>query len=409
MCKDTQKTLVKCLMHWKEFSETYEKMKDWLNNCEKRIEDENKKGEKRTPEDLQIARDLFAEATNQKLVLEELSDRCENLMEMCACIWVRDKTVQLQANYTQILTAIQTLLSHVEKNLSDHTEFIKARDEFENWLKRSHGTIQDSIGFGDEAQIRDRFETVKMVGQRLTEGQLLMTKMQEAFAKVVETTPGDQEEVLREEVTNLKASWEQLTMDLNSVQAQLKSQLRRWGDFNENQNHFKTWLLETEETLSEVPNTKGELGEMKTQMEKLKHQQGEIDEKGEEIETLLKESEQLSEWANNKKYEEDVKKLKVRWEDLLKKCKSRQDQVDKEIAEYCAYHQKLQDTEKWLLQISFQLMAHNSLYINSREQTEEQVAQHENLLGECRTILTYFKMYLHRIFLPSFLLLILLL
>jgi hypothetical protein len=45
--------------------------------------------------------------------------------------------------------------------------------------------------------------------------------------------------------------------------------------------------------------------------------------------------------------------------------------------EYTAYHQSLQDTEKWLLQISFQLMAHNSLYITNREQTQEQISQHE--------------------------------
>jgi hypothetical protein len=51
--------------------------------------------------------------------------------------------------------------------------------------------------------------------------------------------------------------------------------------------------------------------------------------------------------------------------------------LPKSSQEYTAYHQLLQDTEKWLLQISFQLMAHNSLYITNREQTQEQIFQHE--------------------------------
>lgn len=382
MCKDTQKTLTKCIAFWKDFADTYDKMKDWLSDCEKRVEVENQKGEKRTPEDLEIARNLLTEATNQKIVLEELNDRCESLMDMCACNWVRDKTVQLQGVYTHTLTAIQSLLSRVEKNLSDHTDFIKARDEFDIWLTRSHGTVQDCIGVGDEAQTKDRLETVKLVSQRLTEGQLLMSKMQDAFAKAVETTPGDQQDFLREEVARLRASWEQLNIDLNSIQAQLKSTLSRWEDFNENQNRFERWVVEKEEVLNETPNTKGELGEMKTLLERLRHLQDEIDGKGEEISDLLKDAQQLVEWSQKSGIVNKVKQLKSRWEELSKKCKSRKELIDKEIAEYCAYHQRLQDTEKWLLQISFQLIAHNSLYITSREQTQEQVSQHEALLGE---------------------------
>ena len=50
--------------------------------------------------------------------------------------------------------------------------------------------------------------------------------------------------------------------------------------------------------------------------------------------------------------------------------------LDEEITDYNAYHQALQDTEKWILQTSFHLMAHNSMYITAREQTEEQITKH---------------------------------
>ena len=44
----------------------------------------------------------------------------------------------------------------------------------------------------------------------------------------------------------------------------------------------------------------------------------------------------------------------------------------------------MQETERWLLQISFQLMAHNSLYITTREQTQQQLEQHETLLDQIK-------------------------
>ena len=45
----------------------------------------------------------------------------------------------------------------------------------------------------------------------------------------------------------------------------------------------------------------------------------------------------------------------------------------------------MQETEKWLLQISFQLMAHNSMYITTREMTQQQLDQHEQLLDEIKS------------------------
>lgn len=56
--------------------------------------------------------------------------------------------------------------------------------------------------------------------------------------------------------------------------------------------------------------------------------------------------------------------------------------MEREIHEHLTYQQSLQDTEKWLLQISFQLMAHNSLYITNKEQTQEQIVQHDSLLSD---------------------------
>lgn len=54
------------------------------------------------------------------------------------------------------------MVSKVEKNLSDHTEFIKAKEEFEIWLKTAHGTVNDCIGVGDEAGTRDKLETIRV-------------------------------------------------------------------------------------------------------------------------------------------------------------------------------------------------------------------------------------------------------
>lgn len=314
--------------------------------------------------------------------MEELNDRCENLMEQSACAWVRDKTVNLQTEYTTLLTKIQGLVSNGEKNLSDHTEFIKAKEDLQQWLETAHGTVQDSIGVGDIETTKDKLETVKLVNNRMTEGHHLLVVLQEAFKKALNNTPPEEQDGLRNDVKILQESWDQLKIDLNSITAQLKAAIGKWEDFEESKKKMDQWIKDTEQNLDKVPPTGGELGEMKTLLEKYKHIEDEIDNKKPELDRLKSEAAELSSWAKKPAIKESVTEIEKKCNALRAKCAAKKADLESEIKDYNNYHQSLQDTEKWLLQISFQLMAHNSLYISNREQTEEQLAQHAVLLDD---------------------------
>lgn len=161
-CHEAEKTLSNCIVTWSQFTTALESMQKWINQFQGKVSDEQAK-ENKTPEDLTRCKNLVEEAIRQKPVLEDLNDKCEILMEMSACNWAREKTVQLQSAYTGLLTDAQGLVSKVEKNLSDHTEFLKAKKELEDWLQTAHGSIQDCIGVGDVAWAKDKLETAKVL------------------------------------------------------------------------------------------------------------------------------------------------------------------------------------------------------------------------------------------------------
>ena len=183
-------------------------------------------------------------------------------------------------------------------------------------------------------------------------------------------------------MAGLLSSWEQLSIDLNTVQAQLKSLLHRWDDHTEAHGKMKHWLEETENGIQEIPDTKGEFGDMKTMLERYKHIQEEVRGKKTELDHLMEEAGELSKLAKKNTPLERTRGLLKRWENLSENVDERKRLIENEIQEYNAYHAALQETEKWLLQISFQLMAHNSLYITNKEQTVSQIKQHESLLAE---------------------------
>lgn len=141
-----------------------------MDDFRARVAPEERRGDENSPEDLERCRTLMAEASQHKASVEELSDACEVLMERAAVSWVRDRTVQMQAAYSALLTSVQALVSRAQKNLSDYTEFAKAKAELEGWLQRSHGTVQSCRGVGDQAWLRDKMDTVQLVANRMTEG-----------------------------------------------------------------------------------------------------------------------------------------------------------------------------------------------------------------------------------------------
>lgn len=101
-----------------------------------------------------------------------------------------------------------------------------------------------------------------------------------------------------------------------------------------------------------------------------------------DIKHLKEESNILSSWAPNSTIKADVTDVETELKNLEDLVQERKNLLEAEIEDCSSYHQSLQDLEKWVLQMSFQLMAHNSLYITDKAQTEEQIVQHSELLQD---------------------------
>lgn len=184
-------------------------------------------------------------------------------------------------------------------------------------------------------------------------------------------------------MSELKQSWDNFTENVQNTVDLLKSALSKWEDNKERVAAFEKWLTNTEEQLSVEPDTHGELSEMKTILDSTKNLSKQIEDKGnDDLQRLMSDAQDLSSWAKTSNKPDDMNSLQVRWEKVKAECDERIENLNAEMNDYNGYYQKLQDAEKWLLQISFQLMAHNSLYITNRDQTQEQIDQHEILMAE---------------------------
>ncbi|XP_025834538.1 nesprin-1 isoform X2 [Agrilus planipennis] len=378
LCKETQDVIRKCLECWQNYGEKYNTINKWVDDYQKLSSDKLETA-KDTPQELEACKELLATIVSKKPDVEDLSDLCETLTEQSACSWIRDQTVQLQGAYINLLTSMQGLVSRIQKNLTDHSEYSKIKEDLEKWLNTAFGTVEECTGLGDENEIKEKLETLQVVSLRLTEGLHLLSKLQDAFTKLVSTTPAENQEKLRKETSDLKNKWDRLSMEINRIQSELKAGLTRWEDFREFKNQIDRWLSEMESALAEDRNTKGELSEMKTLLERYRNLNVEIVSKKQDLDRLESEAEDLKKGGVAL---EEISQFRERYEKVESNCLQKKLEIEMEMQDYNNYQQKLQEAEKWLLSVSFQLMAHNSLYITNREQTEQQINQHEVLLEQ---------------------------
>lgn len=223
----------------------------------------------------------------------------------------------------------------------------------------------------------NQFQTLS---SRVPEGEKIINLMQESFTKSSNYIPKNKQDDIFNDLTNIRAEWDLVLVKIGVTSNNLKAILNRWNVLMDTKERLNNWLREKEATLESIPHGNGEISEMKTLLERLKYLDSEIAQKAPEIDDLVDEMKFFEPFGMP---EEDFAKLQVivqRYIDLTKRCTGRIQDFEIEIRDYVAYQHQMQEIEKWLLQISFQLMAHNSLYISNYEQTKEQITQHESLL-----------------------------
>merc|ERR1719400_19045 len=216
--------------------------------------------------------------------MESLNDKCEILMEHSFSPEVRDRTVTYQSTFTNLYTTMQSLVTKAEQCMSDHTDFNKAKLEFEDWFSVAHGTVQDySNPSGSASVLKQRLDHLKGVSARMTEGQHLLNCTSESLAKVVATADSESLEEMKVTLAEMRKKLEQLNIDVSREVNAMKAAVERWDLYLASILEIDNWLNDTEENLKEIPNSRGQLGEMKTSLQRIKYSEEEIRKKKESM------------------------------------------------------------------------------------------------------------------------------
>ena len=222
---------------------------------------------------------------------------------------------------------MQSLVSRAEQCMSDHTDFNKAKEEFDEWYHIAYGTVQDSCNPNGTAQaVKQRLELIKSVSSRMTEGQHLLNCTSESLTKVLSTTDESQQEEMKNALSNMRKNCDQLTINIGKQLSIMKNSVQRWDVYNEALEEINTWLNDAE-------GSKGQLEEMKTSLQRFKYISEELKKKQESMEKLKKEARELSTISEDESVYQKFKEVEKRLEQNSKRCQEIKNFIETEVEE----------------------------------------------------------------------------
>ena len=381
--RQSKKTIDKTIAAWEDFENSLESFSKWLKEFKTNVDNEGN-SQASNLDDLERRRELLKEANKQKYEMESLHDKCEILMELSGYSPVRDQTVNIQAMYSSLYTTLQGLLSKTERSVSDFSGFYQSKEDFETWYQKASGMLKDDMDSGNSKPVSERIDNVKSTMARLSEGQHLLNCVTEVFSQIAGNAPGEKQNEMQKNIKAMSANFSDLSNKVNEAMLALHSQQQRSSDLKSDLEDAVKWTESKKESISSGFNSTGELGDLKTREEEITSLRKEIEKKRTALNSLENDLSELVAVEKDQSLHDQLLSVVGNMNELDNLCLTHLEQIQKEIGEYNAYNLAMQDTEKWLLQMSFQLMAHNSLYISTREQTSELIGQHDKLMDSIK-------------------------
>ncbi|XP_067130355.1 LOW QUALITY PROTEIN: muscle-specific protein 300 kDa-like [Centruroides vittatus] len=385
LSKEVAKLLDNCLHCWTEFEAVYCKMQEWLSRFEmivkKALDSPPTQGEEF--KHLENLQSLLEEANTNKSKMEEVNELCETLIEVTSYTAVRDKTINLSNRYSLIVTNLNEALSKLQKVLSNQNEFTKAKEEYMQWFEPNKARWEQNKDHKvDQTKLTERLQILKDISSSLSIGQHLMTVACEAGARTLGILPENVQVSVRLDMENMRNEFATFSEQISEAVCLFTSICNRIQEFTRNSKTFKDWLNDIERKLKNNLFTKGDMIEIRTLREHYKQIESDIQQHKPLLAELKNEANELLQKIDEDKMSKELCEFSERLSADEYRCKELLSQLEYEMKNIQNYQQSLQETEKWLLQMSFHLMSHHSQQINNLAQTQDEIQKHGAILNE---------------------------
>ncbi|XP_038827418.1 microtubule-actin cross-linking factor 1-like [Salvelinus namaycush] len=239
-------------------------------------------------------------------------------------------------------------------------QFQHALSELQSWLSHTHATLDTQRPINsDPKAIEIELARHHVLRNDVLSHRSTVETVNAAGAELLESSPGEEANHLRDQLDHLNHGWENLLLKTQDRQKLLEAALHKAEGFHGELEEFLQWLRRTESQLSAAKPTGGLPETAREQLQQHLELQTQLTQRAEQYNRLLDAGESMllsrggeegGPGAGTTQTQQNLALLQNKWASLNTKMDDRRAKLDEAVSLATGFQSSLQDTINWLTQ-----------------------------------------------------------
>uniref|UniRef100_A0A8C7WAQ4 Microtubule actin crosslinking factor 1 n=1 Tax=Oncorhynchus mykiss TaxID=8022 RepID=A0A8C7WAQ4_ONCMY len=239
-------------------------------------------------------------------------------------------------------------------------QFQHALSELQSWLSHTHATLDTQRPINsDPKAIEIELARHHVLRNDVLSHRSTVETVNAAGAELLESSPGEEANHLRDQLDHLNRGWENLLLKTQDRQKLLEAALHKAEGFHGELEEFLQWLRRTESQLSAAKPTGGLPETAREQLQQHLELQTQLAQRAEQYNRLLDAGESMllsrggeegGPGAGTTQTQQNLALLQNKWASLNTKMDDRRAKLEEAVSLATGFQSSLQDTINWLTQ-----------------------------------------------------------
>ncbi|XP_074471039.1 nesprin-1-like isoform X4 [Sebastes fasciatus] len=292
---------------------------------------------------------------------------------------------QLTARYHSLLLNIQDTIKHLQEELKSIEEAEKLCMSFTDWLsstQKSFTALTDSSEPLDRVAMEKKMKKLETLQSELQHGHSFLKSLRERAEQAAGFLDEAGAESLGGEVEARLAQLEELAGGLRQEHSFLQRALLLAKEFQDRYKAQAQWLVETKALLSSPVEPKAELYQRRALLAKYKALLQMVQSHDGSIRSVVEKGDALLASVHYPSIREKMNRMQRDYTELGHTATAHVENLEGQVKEQEAYHNELQEVERWLLQMSSRMVTPDPTVGGSLDAATQHLSRHKAIMEE---------------------------
>uniref|UniRef100_A0A672NJW8 Nesprin-1-like n=1 Tax=Sinocyclocheilus grahami TaxID=75366 RepID=A0A672NJW8_SINGR len=258
----------------RDFETSVEPLQDWLNETEEAVQESSSRLHDLTAKKQELHRlqSLLEELASKESQLHRLRVKAQQLWDgHTAGKGFVHRVSQLSAQYLALSNLTKEKASRIDRIVSEHQLFSQGLKELQNWVADTSHMLQTyCTPTADKNVLDSRMIKLEALLTARQEKEIQLKMLVTRGESVQRNTSAEGVPLVRQQIEDLKDSWDGLLSASIQCKSQLEGALSQWTSYQEDVHQFVSWMEMVEETLNSADKQCSEMRDKTTNLGKAK-------------------------------------------------------------------------------------------------------------------------------------------